>query len=131
MSCVSSHRINLPKRLQQVTKRGSRSFNNQHTKMELRTLMVTMEMVIIAIFVAVMFGYIFANSEGIDLYLQTYSADMAIIINTMLSGSNEMELTYQMPSGYNAEIKNNEVCVYYQQPPVSGIRSFMSTMYQT
>lgn len=89
-----------------------------------------MEMVIIAIFVAVMFGYIFANSEGIDLYLQTYSADMAIIINTMLSGSNEMELTYQMPSGYNAEIKNNEICVYYQQPPISGVRSFVTAMYK-
>lgn len=98
--------------------------------MELRTLMVTMEMTILAIFAAYMFGYIYANAEGTDYHIDYYKTDLAILTSTMLSNDNEASVTYPMKEGYFLGIENdNKLCVWYQKYE-TGLKSKLASFYR-
>lgn len=97
--------------------------------MELRTLMITMEMIVLAVFASYMFGYIYANAEGIDYYLDYYKADLAIMTNTMLSSENDMSITYPLKEGYFLGIENSKICVWYEKSAI-GLKSKIADFYR-
>lgn len=90
-----------------------------------------MELVLLAVFVAYIFGYIYANSEGIDMYLQYYSLDSALTINSMMAGDNEVSTFYSVDNGYNLDIdqEKNKICASYIKN-AEGLKSVLASIYR-